>query len=263
MDASEDDQIQAAIRASLAENSKPAASEDSGDTEDVDEEEEEETADWFDSESDSRTGDSSAFRKVQPKEEDVKENPEEPAEPPPPVTEVDDDNDWERHLGVETDPSSSIIFRFPDGSKEQKTLPCTSTLTVCERCYAVFLPRYAAEMPTITARPQEPSRNGFLISKRRGQGCLASHELHSTILVYQLSRIVLARRNRRLVHISALFFFFPQETLNLNVFFFVFFSSQSSFSLWCSKLFVNWLDLPQSLLNGGGFFTVLAFCFRH
>ena len=43
------------------------------------------------------------------------------------------DDDWERHLGPETDPISSIVFRFPDGSKEQKALPCSSTLMVRRR----------------------------------------------------------------------------------------------------------------------------------
>lgn len=69
------------------------------------------------------------FQKAVEKKEDVREDPEPVVEPPSPARE--DDNDWQRHLGPETDPTSSIIFRFPDGSKEQKTLPCTSTLTVC------------------------------------------------------------------------------------------------------------------------------------
>lgn len=40
------------------------------------------------------------------------------------------DDDWQQHLGPESDPMSSIVFRFPDGSKEQKSLPCSSTLLV-------------------------------------------------------------------------------------------------------------------------------------
>lgn len=107
--------MQAAIRASLVENRK-SSDDESGSEED-------ETADWFDSESDSRASEPKKSREAE------RLDPEPQAEEVAEETKVSDD-DWMRHLGPETDPTSSIVFRFPDGSKEQKALPCTSTLMV-------------------------------------------------------------------------------------------------------------------------------------
>jgi len=36
--------------------------------------------------------------------------------------------DWRQHLGSDSYPHSSIVFRFPDGSKEQKSFPSNSNL---------------------------------------------------------------------------------------------------------------------------------------
>ena len=149
LDASEEDQIQAAIRASLVESAKPATSYESASEEDDDD-----STGWFDSESDSRTGDSAMFQKSVAKKEDAKQDPEPVPEPPSPVRD-EEDNDWQRHLGPETDPTSSIIFRFPDGSKEQKTLPCTSTLTVCTYYFSPSLRSRKSN------RARFKTRNGF------------------------------------------------------------------------------------------------------
>lgn len=116
LDASEDDQLQAAIRASLAaQNRKTLASDD----ESVSDEDDDQHTNWFDSESDSRA---SEPRKT----EGVERTELEPQQLENRLETTDDD--WKRHLGPEADPISSIVFRFPDGSKEQKTLPCSSTL---------------------------------------------------------------------------------------------------------------------------------------
>ncbi|EFX89353.1 hypothetical protein DAPPUDRAFT_190703 [Daphnia pulex] len=117
LDASEDDQLQAAIRASLAASTAQNQKAPVSDDEFQSDEDEDQPTEWFDSESDSRA---SEPRKTEP-------------EPPQPVgnrleASGTADDDWERHLGPEADPISSIVFRFPDGSKEQKALPCTSTL---------------------------------------------------------------------------------------------------------------------------------------
>lgn len=118
LDASEDDQLQAAIRASLAaQNRKTLASDD----ESVSDEDDDQHTNWFDSESDSRA---SEPRKT----EGVERTELEPQQLENRLETTDDD--WKRHLGPEADPISSIVFRFPDGSKEQKTLPCSSTLMV-------------------------------------------------------------------------------------------------------------------------------------
>jgi hypothetical protein len=119
LDASEDDQLQAAIRASLAASTAQNQKAPVSDDEFQSDEDEDQPTEWFDSESDSRA---SEPRKTEP-------------EPPQPVgnrleASGTADDDWERHLGPEADPISSIVFRFPDGSKEQKALPCTSTLMV-------------------------------------------------------------------------------------------------------------------------------------
>jgi hypothetical protein len=125
LDASEDDQLQAAIRASLAATAAAAAQNQKTPASDDDfqsDEDDDQPTEWFDSESDSRA---SEPQKTEP-------------EPPQPVgnrleASGTADDDWERHLGPEADPISSIVFRFPDGSKEQKALPCTSTLMVSKR----------------------------------------------------------------------------------------------------------------------------------
>lgn len=111
--------MQAAIRASLVQNRNvPASDDDLGSDEDDDE-----PADWFDSESDSRASEPRKTEdsvQIKPEPKSVEDRLE--------ATKIEDD--WEQHLGPETDPTSSIVFRFPDGSKEQKVLPCSSTLMV-------------------------------------------------------------------------------------------------------------------------------------
>ena len=115
LDASEDDQIQAAIRASLQ------AEKDSAETPSVSASEGDEPEEWFDSESESRDSNRmvGASRKASPS----KQSAEEP-------TKKDSQRDWKKHLGLDSDPVSSIVIRYPDGTKEQLSLPCTSTILV-------------------------------------------------------------------------------------------------------------------------------------
>ena len=127
LDASEDDQLMAAIRASLAESSDKNNDEASG-GEDGDEEEDDDVEPWTDSESDSRA--SLAHTAPSLPEEATTISTELPSDD---NASAANDCDWERHLGAETDPVSLIIFRFPDGSKEQKSLPATSTLMVKQK----------------------------------------------------------------------------------------------------------------------------------
>ena len=119
LDASEDDQLQAAIRASLAASAAQTQKAFESDDEFQSDEDDDQPTEWFDSESDSRA---SEPQKTEP----------EPTQPVGNRLEAlgTADDDWERHLGPEADQISSIVFRFPDGSKEQKALPCTSTLMV-------------------------------------------------------------------------------------------------------------------------------------
>ena len=87
MDAREDNQLQTAVRGSLAASQKKS-----------------------EEESDSRAS--------------------EPTRAAPSLPETSTDEDWWQHLGPQSDPHSSIVFRFPDGSKDQKSLPSSSTLMV-------------------------------------------------------------------------------------------------------------------------------------
>lgn len=152
LDASEDDQLQAAIRASLVENrNAPASDNESGSDEDDDE-----PGDWFDSESDSRASEPRKAEdtgRIEPEPQPVGNRLE--------ATQTDDD--WERHLGPETDPISSIVFRFPDGSKEQKALPCSSTLLVRGQAattnFLLFVFRNRSDKRSRMMCPKQASHN--------------------------------------------------------------------------------------------------------
>ena len=118
--------MQAAIKASLADSAANVY--------DVDEEDSADSAEeWFDSESESRTSlpkpaaESSSKEAQEPLPQPLESREKETEEETPPEAEEDD---WQKHLGPDTDPLSSIVFRYPDGNKEQKKLPCSSTITV-------------------------------------------------------------------------------------------------------------------------------------
>ena len=132
LDASEDEQLQAAIKASLADSAANTCDVDEDDSADSAEE-------WFDSESESRTSLPKPVEETSPTEAQESLPPQLPPQPPPPPpsqsqaeeeTQPEAADDWQKHLGPETDPVSSIVFRYPDGNKEQKKLPCSSTITV-------------------------------------------------------------------------------------------------------------------------------------
>ena len=42
----------------------------------------------------------------------------------------DDGDDWEEYLGSNDEDKSSIVIRFPDGTRESKELPCSSKFKV-------------------------------------------------------------------------------------------------------------------------------------
>ena len=44
--------------------------------------------------------------------------------------EEDDGDDWEEYLGSNDEEKSSIVIRFPDGTRESKELPCSSKFKV-------------------------------------------------------------------------------------------------------------------------------------
>ena len=111
LDASEDGHIQVAIRASLQaeKDSTPSVSVSDGD----------EPEEWSDSESESRDSNSmvGTSKEASPSKESVEE-----------LTKNDSQRDWKTHLGLDSDPASSIVIRYPDGTKERLSLPCTSTI---------------------------------------------------------------------------------------------------------------------------------------
>lgn len=133
---SEDDQLMAAIRASLAESSGSNKREPSGSDEE-DDDEGDNVESWSDSESDSRASlpkkapsvpEETATTTTSASQEEEDETSKDQTTTA--TTTTAEDNEWMQHLGADTDPVSSIVFRFPDGTKEQKSLPCTSTLQV-------------------------------------------------------------------------------------------------------------------------------------
>jgi len=139
LDASEDEQLEAAIKASLAENADPlnSVNDDTNDN-DIDDEDGEESGsveEWFDSESESRTSEPKNPHKSETHKVVHLESAEEETniEAVKTETELEPDQDWEQHLGPETDLVSSIVFRYPDGNKEQKSFTSSSSiLALCK-----------------------------------------------------------------------------------------------------------------------------------
>ncbi|GAB1608688.1 UBX domain-containing protein 7-like isoform X2 [Argonauta hians] len=43
---------------------------------------------------------------------------------------------WKKHLGSEDDPTTNLMIRFPDGNKQQLSLPCTSTMMALDEYVA-------------------------------------------------------------------------------------------------------------------------------
>ncbi|KAK6175714.1 hypothetical protein SNE40_014111 [Patella caerulea] len=43
---------------------------------------------------------------------------------------VDNEHQWQAHLGKKNDPIANLLIRFPDGNREQLSIPCSSTLMV-------------------------------------------------------------------------------------------------------------------------------------
>ena len=136
LDASEDEQLEAAIKASLAENADPlnSVNDDTNDN-DIDDEDGEESGsveEWFDSESESRTSEPKNPHKSETHKVVHLESAEEETniEAVKTETELEPDQDWEQHLGPETDLVSSIVFRYPDGNKEQKSFTSSSSILV-------------------------------------------------------------------------------------------------------------------------------------
>ena len=147
LDASEDDQLQAAIRASLSENKRQCEERYTSSTDDS---ESEEGPDLFDSESESRvigpqtsdgpkstetnaaTAAVSRQPLVKPQSEAEDEDKEKLDEELTNLV-AKEEEDWLPYLGPESDPPSSIVFRYPNGEKEQWSIPSTSTIMVSRR----------------------------------------------------------------------------------------------------------------------------------
>jgi len=153
IDADEDDQLAAAIRASLAETSaasvtgngskahgnsegdKPTATAtthknktESGDDNSDDNEDNNEESDYDLDFTDDDTN-MSTPAKAPPTADDDVTTANIPSLPKmKPLTSSEEaDCDWEDHLGNPDDPKSSIMIRFPDGKREAKNIPCSST----------------------------------------------------------------------------------------------------------------------------------------
>ncbi len=112
LDADEDDQIAMAIQASLKEAEKkkknaPEHGDDNDEDDDFDDEE-----DYFESFSAENSNSCS-----QPAKHIAK-------------TETKKIDDWEQYLGNEEDPNSSIMIRFPNGTRVTKEIPCSSQFLV-------------------------------------------------------------------------------------------------------------------------------------
>ena len=129
LDADEDDQLAAAIQASLKESTKSEAkkkpvitvSDDSDDDEDYD---------YF--ESFSAEASNSSFPNVPPKVDNKTDTSKDLFEPDDEDDDKEENNEqsWEKYLGDKGDPHSSIMIRFPDGNRVTKDIPCTSQFMV-------------------------------------------------------------------------------------------------------------------------------------
>jgi hypothetical protein len=140
IDADEDDQIAAAIQASLAESEKPTSSDNCNSTNtigscssravdtyntDTPSDSDIETCSGDDSNLSTPTKKASSINvksdsvSVPARQKNLQINE---AECAPSLEEAD----WKDHLGDENDAKSSIMIRFPDGRKETKNIPCTS-----------------------------------------------------------------------------------------------------------------------------------------
>ena len=127
IDADEDDQIAAAIRASLAQSPKKSVNIDSdsdfGDPEEDD-----------DSDSDCKSESTSAAKKSKELGKKLSNSTATPSESSSSdvIDGATDSKSWEDYLGSEEDPKSSLMIRFPDGQREAKKLPSSSKLLVSD-----------------------------------------------------------------------------------------------------------------------------------
>merc|ERR1719468_318033 len=114
LDADEDDQLAAAIQASLKESEKQQEKARKAENSDSSSDEEEDDGDFFEASFSAETSNSgistSATAKTHKDSNKVEEN----------------GDSWESYLGDEDDPKSSIMIRFPDGKREKKEIPCSS-----------------------------------------------------------------------------------------------------------------------------------------
>jgi hypothetical protein len=156
LDAGEDAQMAAAIRASLAE-SQPSSSDDSkaanrrritvdSDSSDLEFSGDDSSQQNTPVKNNSRSNRSS--RAVSPEPRKSKVNGKDNSVVPIPSKEKEktasakNEKDWTEYLGCEKDDKSSILIRFPDGTRESKSLPCSSQFMVSHKktlCSAVPL----------------------------------------------------------------------------------------------------------------------------
>ena len=129
IDADEDDQLAAAIRASLAESTTAAAAgEGEGNGKEA------------------KDSDNGSDYDLDFTDDDT--NMSTPSKAPPPPSSSEDkkpvplqplaDDKWEDYLGNPDDAKSSIMIRFPDGKRETKNIPCSSTFMVSIQYYIFF-----------------------------------------------------------------------------------------------------------------------------
>lgn len=146
LEADEASQIEAAIKASLAESdnkkASPAACE--GDEESHAESDALETFDSdheevdysLDKKNPKRTlnGENSLFRKVvsaSDEKDDSKSSHTEEKSSDSETTPFSDDLDWKSYLGPADDPESKLMLRLPDGTRDIVSMPSSSKLMVC------------------------------------------------------------------------------------------------------------------------------------
>jgi len=119
LDADEDDQIAAAIQASLKEQSaKKQKVENSDNSDDEDDDDDGDYFESFSAEVSNSSFPTRTAKKIEEKETDTSKD----------LFEVDDNNEenWEKYLGDKDDAHSSIMIRFPDGNRVTKDIPCSS-----------------------------------------------------------------------------------------------------------------------------------------
>lgn len=154
MEADEESQLEAAIQASLAENSSNQANHPvPSSTPDEDDKEDSDTLETFDSDSDevdyslesksekkeeakkAVVGGKSTYKNKEACDDDRRDNSSDSEHSEESLSEMENGDpsnieEWQSYLGSPSDPESKLMLRLPDGSRDIVSMPSSSKLMV-------------------------------------------------------------------------------------------------------------------------------------